>query len=660
MYATMRIMATRSVGPLAFRASLTPDSVNEEKRTVDVVWTTGARVLRNSWEGAYFEELSLDPKHVRMGRLQNGAPFLDNHRGGDLGAVIGVVESASLQKSKGVATIRFAKDDARADEIWNKVKQGIIQNISVGYRTFRAEKVADGDTTTPVFRATDWEPYEISAVPMGADDNAGFRNAPEVNQCVFINRSNDVENEGNNGAPVATAPVVDVDAVRAEAIKTERERVAGIQAACRAAKLPELADGLVADGASVDAARAKVLTELAARSEALPKTENHVRVEMVDDNRDKFIRGASAALFERSGNGVVAEAKRQGVKGFEKIELDPGEFRGISVLDLARESLRRHGVQTQSLWNREEIIRRALSFRSGYATTSDFAVLLENVMNKSMRAAYAIQPDSWRLWCGTDTVSDFRDAHRFLNGSFGELDVVNEAGEYTNLAIPDGEKVSINTETRGKIIAITRQMLINDDLGAMTDLATRFGRGASRSIEKAVYAFLGLNTGLGPTMSDSQPFFHANRSNVASSAALSASALDADKVKMRLQTDVSGNDFIEQMPRIILVPVGLESSVKVLNTDAYDPAQVGQKSNVARGMFSTIVSSPYVSWSTTRRYLFTEAKEAFKVVFLAESGEGPTLESQNGWRVDGVEWKARLDFKVNAYDPKTAVTNAGT
>jgi hypothetical protein len=99
----------------------------------------------------------------------------------------------------------------------------------------------------------------------------------------------------------------------------------------------------------------------------------------------------------------------------------------------------------------------------------------------------------------------------------------------------------------------------------------------------------------------------------------------------------------------------------VLNTDAYDPAQTGQKSNTARGAFQDIVSTPRLDVnSATRRYIFCAAKEAFVCVFRDGAGEGPVLTSQEDFRRDGMSWKAKMEFKVNAFDPKQAVTNAGT
>lgn len=643
------------------------NSVDTTRRTVDVVWTTGAKVLRSSWlDGPFYEELSLDPSAVRMGRLNNGAPFLADHDGSSVAKTLGVVESARLEGGKGIATVRFAKaeDDPVADQIFRKIADGIIQNVSVGYRTYKLEKVSGGSTELPTFRATDWEPHELSAVAIGADDGAGFRSAVSTNTCEVL----------TSGEPRTEQRAMDAEelkkleeAKRAAELKTateaaataERERAAGILSAVRAAKLDAtLSDKLIADGVSLDQARATVLDELVKRDAATP-TENHVRVTAVagGDQRDKFVAGVSAAVFEKAGKGLVSLAKQRGVADFVNLDLDGGEYRGMSLQDICVLICKRAGVSLRGIHDRKHIVDLAMR-----ASTGDFSVLFENILRKTMRAAYATQEDTWRRWVGVDTVSDFKTSSRYLNGSFGTLPVVGEGEEFRNIVVPDGSKVEISTETRGGIISISRQAMYNDDMGSLLDVAARFGRGANRSIEAAAYALLAQNSGLGPTMDDSQPFFHSNRSNVnGTSSTLTVAGLDADRVKMRAQMDPDENDYLDLSPSILLVPVGLESAAKVLNASATDPTSAGDlKPNAIAGMFSDIVASPRLTASTTRRYMFTAAKEAFKAVFLEGSGEGPTLESQEGFRVDATEWKARLDFKIVPYDPKTAVTNAGT
>ncbi len=117
------------------------------------------------------------------------------------------------------------------------------------------------------------------------------------------------------------------------------------------------------------------------------------------------------------------------------------------------------------------------------------------------------------------SVSDFCAHKRYRTGSFGDLDTVNELAEFKSKSIPDGEAASIAATTKGNIASISRQAIVNDDLGAFTSLATKLGRAARRSIEADVYALLALNSGAGPTMGDGNALFHSSHGNVAGTAA---------------------------------------------------------------------------------------------------------------------------------------------
>ena len=126
---------TQQIPMLSTRAAVQPQTYNEEARTVDLVWTTGAQVRRFDWmEGPYLEELSLDQKSVRMDRLNTGAPLLANHDSRSLDAVIGVVEKAWIDGNEGRATVRFS-DREDVQPIISDVRAGILRNISVGYQS---------------------------------------------------------------------------------------------------------------------------------------------------------------------------------------------------------------------------------------------------------------------------------------------------------------------------------------------------------------------------------------------------------------------------------------------------------------------------------------------------------------------------------------------
>lgn len=155
-------------------------SFDADAYTVEVVWTTGASVRRlELWAGEEFDEvLSLQPGAVRLDRLNAGAPFLDTHASDQLANVIGSVVpgSARVSGGKGLATIQLSRAPGVADTV-TKLREGVIRNISVGYWTHRSQDQGESPDGTPIRLVTDWEPVEISAVPVPADAGAQVRSA---------------------------------------------------------------------------------------------------------------------------------------------------------------------------------------------------------------------------------------------------------------------------------------------------------------------------------------------------------------------------------------------------------------------------------------------------------------------------------------------------
>ncbi len=157
-------------------AELAPNTADTTARTVEVVWSAGARVRRATFFGEpYDEELSLDPAHVRLDRLNAGAPFLKVHELDKLDAVIGSVVpgSARIENGRGIALVRIS-ERADVEPIWRDIQAGHIRAVSIGYQVHRFE-VSKPEAARELWRAVDWTPFEVSAVAVGADPAAGFR-----------------------------------------------------------------------------------------------------------------------------------------------------------------------------------------------------------------------------------------------------------------------------------------------------------------------------------------------------------------------------------------------------------------------------------------------------------------------------------------------------
>lgn len=686
---------TREMPALEMRAAFTPSTLDVDKRTVQLTWTTGARVLRGFWD-RYWEELSLDPKHVRMDRLNNGAPLLDTHSAEGIRSVIGVVESASLQKSKGVATVRF-DSGAEGSEAMRKVQEGILRNVSVGYRVHKMEKIEDGADKIPVYRAVDWEPHELSMVPIGADANAGVRSSgSERNPCVFVTRAkatkmedrDDQDNEGTNGAAAGVAGGSTVDemtrAARQERINEAKTRAAAEQAAAEQAREEErlrvseitslgkkwrMGDAwianMVAIGATVAQAQRAIL-DYGAGEDAGFNPSRGASIEAGEDAREKFVRGASAALLMRTGYAqTIQEAKKVSRLShhFQNVSIEPNEFGSMRMLDIARKSIEIRGGSTRGLYG-EDLIRKALEYRSdqGFNTTSDFAVLLEAVPNKIFLAQYALAPVTWPLWAGRKSVTDFRTSGFYRPGTFGALDAVTEAGEIKHKNVPDGEKRTMTPGTKGNIIGITRRALVNDDLGAFTSLAAGLGLSAAFTVEADAFAMVTANSGLGLSY-DANPLFHSSRANIGPTGAMSVTTWDGARAVMAKQKDPSANQFLALRPAVWLGPVELGGSAKQFNQSTTDPRDNKAQgiSNIVQNMVGTIVDSPYLSASSDKRHYFLADPNLFPVfaVGFINGMEAPTIETYQSFNYDGVQMKIILDYGTAVLDYRGAVTCAG-
>lgn len=489
----------------------------------------------------------------------------------------------------------------------------------------------------------------VAAIPVAARfDLSRFSSAPAAAAAFNLKKESAMDKKD---APAAgtkpEATVVDEKAIEARVLAAETQRRSDIAAAFEKFKaqagVPELLAACQNDTQCTAAgAKEKLLAHLAKGAEPLGAG----FVETVEDERDKA-RGAMVTA-------IMARAAARDDKGVPVRAGSDNPFRGHRLLDMARACLVRAGVRTDGM-SAMELVAAAFTH-----STSDFPVLLENAMHKTLQQAYALQPDTWSRFCKTGSVSDFRAHPRYRVGSLGNLQSVNELGEFKHTSIPDGEKASVTADTKGLIIAVSRQMIVNDDLGAFVGLAATLGRSAKRTVEADVYTLLALNSGMGPTMSDTKTLFHADHGNIGDDGAMAVAVIESMRVKMASQMDVGANDYLDLRPAVLLCPMGSGGNARVINGAEYDPdtANKLQRPNMVRGLFSDIVDTPRLSG--TRFYAFADPNEApvIEVAFL-DGAQEPFLEQQDGFTVDGSRFKVRLDYGVAAIDYRGAVTAKG-
>jgi hypothetical protein len=164
----------RASGRQELLAKVAPSTINDEQRTVDVIWFSGADVDRNSWsEGPYI--LRFDPKGADLSLLNNGAPVCDCHTMYEVEDQLGRVDRAWIDGSDYKATLRFKRSTEltgprpELDGLWQDIKDGIVSKFSMGTEILEFIDQRDKNGQLEVRTAKLWRPYEISIAPIPAD-----------------------------------------------------------------------------------------------------------------------------------------------------------------------------------------------------------------------------------------------------------------------------------------------------------------------------------------------------------------------------------------------------------------------------------------------------------------------------------------------------------
>jgi hypothetical protein len=600
-----------------------PETINVEERTVELVWSTGAQVRRASWSrGDYIEELSMVPGAVRLDRLNKGGPLLDAHDSFSLRSQIGVVQRAWLDGNKGRALVKFSRRDD-VEPIFQDVIDGIYRNVSVGYKVHKTERDETG--AVPVERAVDWEPYELSLVPIPADAGAQVRSDEPTPTQLQQERSMDELNQGALAAEAApenkiesraaapAAPVVDLEAVRAE----ERRRAAGILDAARKLQVgDELAHKLIADGVALDEARMQLID---ARSAEERKTPAQSRIEVTQDHGQKRAAAKLDYLKVRAGLATLdqAEAAR--------------EYRGTTLLDMARESLDMAGINARGM-DKSEIAVRALH------STSDFPLLMASIQRVTLKAAYGEEQQTWRPLAEQRNLPDFREMKEIEVGGQMIPEEIKEGGEYKTGTLQEQQGAWSLTEY-GKKLVIGRRLIINDNLGYITRAVQVLARGVAVLEANQMW---GLITGNAKCMSDGVALFHASHNNTGTGA-IGVTSISEARQKMRNQKDFTGKNPLYVVPRYILLPTTLETTFEQFNAP-FAPTQTSNV-NPFTGKLTAIVEPRLDVSSTSQFYIVGDYPGVDKLVYGYLEGEaGPTIESEIKRDPDGITTYLRHDF----------------
>ncbi len=657
---------THETPMLSLRAAVRPGSVDIDARTVELTWTTGAKGRRWSWDvGSYMEELDVSEGAVRLDRLNNGAPLLDTHNQYQLSAVLAVVERAWLDGGEGHALVRFSKRED-ADVVFKDVVDGILRNISVGYAVHRYEVVEEEDDKLPTYRAVDWEPLELSLVPIGFDDGAKVRSAktPAEYEGQRFHTIFEVRSAVEPIVEPAAVPIIQEEVamteeekraadekLRRESAEEERKRSLTIRTMARKVGLDDEAvvEDLIARGVSVSDASAALIDAVAERqNKDQPQTRN---------SQPTTVNGGQDVAILNAKRSAMQNALLHRCDTTVKLEDAGREFRGMRLVDMAREFVEMAGGNARGM-TPQELARAALGCdrqavrAAGMHSTSDFPLLLGSTVNRTLRDAYANAPQTWRPLGRQTTVPDFRAVTRAALGDISALEAVKEHGEYKYGTLSE-DGAPIKVAKFGKIIALTWETIVNDDLGALTRIPAALGNAAAATESNVVWALLLGN----PNFADGVPFYDASHGNVAGSGgAINTTTLAAARASMRKQKSKAG-EFLNLSPEFLVVGPDKELEAFQFTSSVYVPAKNADINDVRNASLTVIVDARITG---NQWYLFAApgSIDTFEYAYL-EGEQGVFTETREGFEVDGMEIKARLVFGAGWIDYRGAYKNPG-
>jgi hypothetical protein len=418
--------------------------------------------------------------------------------------------------------------------------------------------------------------------------------------------------ETRAAAPVApAAPAVNADEVRAE----ERRRAAGILDAARKLKVgDELAHKLIADGIALDDARMQLID---AKAQDELRTPAQSRVEVTKDHGQKRFEAKLEHLKFRSNLGELTDAAR--------------EYRGTTLLDMARESLELAGINARGM-DKSEIAVRALH------STSDFPLLMAAIQRVSLKAAYGEEEQTWRPLAEQRNLPDFREMRELEVGGQMLPEEIKEGGEYKTGTIQE-QQGSWSLSVYGKKLVIGRRLIINDQLGYITRAVQILARGVATFEANQMW---GLITGNARCMSDNAVLFSSGHKNIGTGV-IGETAISAARQAMRNQTDFTGRNPLYVVPQYILLPTTLETAFDKFNSTIV-PNQTSSV-NIFSGYLQKIVEPRLDASSTTQYYITGNYPGVTKLIYGYLEGEaGPTIDSEVQRDPDGIVTYLRHDF----------------
>ena len=581
--------------------------------------------------------------------------------GHDPTAGVGHSDSIRVEQGQLVATGVVSRDTAAAKEVVTSSKNGFPWQASVGASVEEFEFVKPNQQimvnghqqSGPLNVVRKSTLGEISFVDLGADGgtSASVAASAQLNTGESIVEPTDVQATGDEtqtptGTTTAVVPVVTspVEAMRAEAA-AESERITAVRRICEG-RLPQIEARAIREGWNEQRCELEVLRATRPTAPAAHVPDNTINGNVLE----------AACLLTANLPNLEETYEPQ------TLDLAAKRFRGgIGLQELLLEAAWANGYTGRNFRDSRAVLRYAFapSVEAAFSTV-DIGGILSNVANKFLLDGFFSVERTWRNICAVRNVSDFKTVTSYRLVGKDQYELVAPGGELKHGSLGE-EKYENKADTYGLVLSLDRRDIINDDLGAITTVPRKLGRGSGLKINDVFWTTFLANTN----------FFKTDNKNFLSGTdtVLTIDGLTKAEVAFMDQVDSDGKP-VGIMPAMLLVPTALSAvgtqlhkSLELRDTTSNTKFPVA---NPHQGKFRTEVSrylsnSQYTGNSSKAWYLLAEPGDlpVIEVAFL-NGQESPTIETAEAdFNVLGVQMRGYHDFGVALQDPRAGIKSKG-
>jgi len=563
--------------------------------------------VRFDWgSGEYYNEI-LDVNGASVERLNT---FFKNHTR-SVDDAIGKVSNVRVDNGELVGDITFGTDED-SQKIYRKYLEGILTDVSIGYeiRDYKVESQPDGERDNVTI--TDFDVFEVSAVGIGFDSGAKKRSNEDSNlnlnkeikmdkerldELQALQERTEAENKELKQllADKEREKEAEAEKLRAENAKLQRDAQITALGSKYSISDDKVRAWLDDEKMTVENVRDSILDTLATQTEGF-RTEDTTKVEQ--ENLRQALRDALALRLGRSKT--------------DDMHPDAENYRNAPLAQIANMLL----PENERSFNPATIAERALK-------TGDFPALLLSAGNRVLEAEFEAQMATARMFVKEVDVPDFRTNTDIVKGQGGRLSRTLENGDLKELTMAEHSE-SWKLESFGNKFVLTREVIINDDLGAFNDMLSTFATMAVTTFNGLTYDLL-RNAGdyANYKMADGSSVYSVEHGNLASDD-LSAEAITKGRVAMRKQKGIDGVTPLNIAPRYLIVAPELEAQARELlySTAKVDAPNAGVINTVQNMNLELIVDAELQS--PTEWYLVAD-RRTIKVGYLAGTNRRPVV-----------------------------------